>query len=401
MSRSKNILVITYWGFNSSILHSYALPYVRIIKKNLTAESKVFLFTLTPMSKNLNEEYLKAKEGFDKEGIKLINFTYAPFGWFMGLKFFYIFLSLIFLVFKNKIDYIHAWCTPGGAIGYIVSLFTGKPLILDSFEPHAQSMVETKTWKKDSVVFKILFRLEKLQLKKAVNVICAAEGMIAYSQKIYGIIKPKYYVKPACVDLELFSKKGKDLSIAPGLGADSLVCVYIGKFGDIYLSQEVFDFFKVASSYWGEKFKVLLLTNHSDEEVNTFCERSRLDRKIIIKLFVEHTSVPAYLSLGDFGICPVKPVPTKEFCTPIKNAEYWAMGLPVIITKNISTDSRLISENSIGYVLQDLNGKEYLNAVKKIDELMLEKGLDKKIRKIAETHRNYSIAEEIYRSIYS
>lgn len=401
MSSSKNILVITYWGFNSSILQSYALPYVRIIKKNLTKDSKVYLFTLTPGSKNSHKEYLKTKERFDKEGIKLVNFTYSPFGWMMVLKFFYIFLSLIFLVLKNRIKYIHAWCTPGGAIGYIVSLFTGRPLVLDSFEPHAQSMVETKTWKKDSFVFKILFKLEKLQLKKAVNVICAAEGMIAYSQKVYNITKPKYYVKPACVDLALFSKKEKNISIAPGLQPNSLVCVYIGKFGDIYLSQEIFDFFKVASSHWGEKFKVLLLTNHSDKEINTYCERSGLDRNVIIKLFVEHSHVPAYLSLGDFGICPVKPIPTKEYCTPIKNAEYWAMGLPVVITKNISTDSKLISDNNIGYVLQDLSNVEYLNAAKKIDELLTDKALDKKIRKIAETHRNYTIAEQIYHSIYS
>lgn len=401
MSKVKNILIITYWGYNSSILQSYTLPYVRIIKKKLSTDSKIFLFTLTPQSNNSDELFLKAKEEFNKEGIQLINFNYSPFGLLMGLKFFYIFCSLIFLVLRKRISYIHAWCTPGGAIGYIVSIFTGKPLVLDSFEPHAQSMVETKTWKKDSLMFKILFKLEKLQLKKARNVICAAEGMIDYSQKVYNVTKPKYYVKPACVDLDLFSKKEKNFSLAPGLSENSRVCVYIGKFGDIYLSQEVFDFFKVASSYWGDKFKVLLLTNHSDEEVNKYCERSGLKRDVIIKLFIEHTQVPAYLSLGDFGICPVKSVPTKEFCTPIKNAEYWAMGLPVVITKNISTDSKLISDNNIGYVLADLNNTAYLNAVKKIDELLIDGGLAKKIRKLAEVHRNYSIAENIYQTIYS
>ncbi|MBA2613912.1 MAG: glycosyltransferase [Bacteroidetes bacterium] len=401
MSRTKNILVITYWGFNSSILQSYALPYIRLIKKNLSSNSKILLFTLTPRSRNATKDYLKAKEDFNKEGITLINFNYSPFGFIMGLKFIYIFFSLIFLTISNRINYIHAWCTPGGAIGYIVSIFTGKPLILDSFEPHAQSMVETKTWKKDGFMFKILFKLEKLQLKRAVNVICAAEGMIAYSQKVYGLVKPKYYVKPACVDLDLFSKKEKDLSLVKELGQSSRVCIYIGKFGDIYLSQEVFDFFKVASSYWGEKFKVLLLTNHSDEEVNSFCESSGLNNKVIIKLFVEHKFVPQYLSLADFGICPVKSVPTKEYCTPIKNAEYWAMGLPVVITKNISTDSALIHDNNIGYVLNELNNEEYTNAVKKIDSLLQDKTLENKIRKIAETHRNYSIAENIYHSIYS
>ncbi len=400
MSRAKNILVITYWGYKSSILQSYALPYIRLIRKNLDPGSKIFLFTLTPYAHNTEKAYRETKEAYRLEGIELVNHDYKPFGLMMALKFFYLLFSLVLLSFKNRISYIHAWCTPGGAVGYIVSVLTGKPLVLDSFEPHAQSMVETGTWKKNSFAFKILYFLEKRQLKRAKTVICAAEGMIAYSKKEYGISKQHYYVKPACVDLQLFSKKPKNFSLVPGIVQESLVCVYIGKFGDIYLSQEVFDFFKVASAYWGPKFKVLLLTNHSDEEVAGFCRQSGLDRGVIIKHFVDHLQVPDYLSLGDFGICPVRPVATKKYCTPIKNAEYWAMGLPVVITKNISTDSQLISENNIGYVLQDLSTVEYMNAVKKIDELLKDKTLGEKIRKIAEKERNYAIARNIYTAIY-
>ncbi|MES2679857.1 MAG: hypothetical protein V4635_08235 [Bacteroidota bacterium] len=376
------------------------MPYLRIIKKNLQPGGTIFLFTLTPKSASTNGQYQKVKQNLSEEGIELVNYNYTPFGLLMGLKFFYILLALFFLSIKNRVNSIHAWCTPGGAVGYIISLVTGKPLILDSFEPHAQSMVETGTWKKNGIAFRILFRLEKLQLKRAKVVICAAEGMIRYSQETYGITKPVYYVKPACVDLELFSKKEKNYGLVNGISKDSVVCVYIGKFEDIYLSHEVFDFFKVAASFWGDKFRVLLLTNHSDKEVADYCHRSGLDPGVVVKLFAAHSQVPNYLSLGDFGICPVRPVPTKKYCTPIKDAEYWAMGLPVVITKNISTDSKLISEENIGYVLQQLNSSEYLNAVKKIAELLKDKTLCERIRKIAETQRNYSIAKEIYRAIY-
>jgi glycosyltransferase involved in cell wall biosynthesis len=398
---NKNILVITYWSYRSSILQSYAMPYIGIIKKNIGPAGKIFLFTLSPKSETGNDSNYEIKQTFKQEGIELVNFNYTPFGFVMGLKLFYILFYLVFLTIKNKINFIHAWCTPGGAIGYIISTLTGKPLILDSFEPHAESMVETKTWAKNGLAYKILFRLEKLQLKRASTVICAAKGMIDYSKKTYGIIKQQYYVKPACVDLELFSRREKDFSLIPGVDSNAVICVYIGKFGDIYLSQEVFDFFKVAASYWGKKFKVLLLTNHSIEEVTEFCRKSDLNPNVITQHFVDHKDVPAYLSLGDFGICPVRPVPTKKYCTPIKNAEYWAMGMPVVITKDISTDSQLITENNIGYTLQSLDEKEYLNAVKKIDELLVEKQLPIKIRKIAEVHRNYSIAENIYRIIYA
>jgi len=106
------------------------------------------------------------------------------------------------------------------------------------------------------------------------------------------------------------------------------------------------------------------------------------------------------MALGTFAICPVKPSPSKEFCAPIKNGEYWAMGLPVVIKKNISIDSKIISENNIGYVLDSTTKNEYLNAVKKIDELIKVKELKKRIRKIAVHERNFNDSRKIYESIY-
>jgi len=401
LSKSKNILVVTYWGFNSSILASYTLPYLLIIKKQLGPAGKIFLITLTAKDQVTETELSSTNIRLQEQGIELLNYNYNPFGFRMALRFVYILTSLIYKTLKLRIDVIHGWCTTGGAIAYLLSAFTRKPLVLDSFEPHAESMVETGTWRKDSLAFKILFKLEKLQLKRAVEVICAAEGMIAYSQKVYGLSKRRYFVKPACVDLNLFSKNEINFSLVEGINEHTVLCVYAGKFGDIYLTNEVFDFFSIAANYWGQRFKVLLLTNHSDIEIKNFCEQAQLNPSVVIKKFVPHKEVPAYLSLGSFGICPVRPVPTKKYCTPIKNGEYWAMGLPVVITKDISTDSDLITQQNIGYVLQELTKDEYLNAVKKIDALLIDNTLPEKIRKVAEAHRSYKIAEKIYSIIYA
>ena len=108
------------------------------------------------------------------------------------------------------------------------------------------------------------------------------------------------------------------------------------------------------------------------------------------------------MQAGDFGISPVKPVPTKRYCTPVKDGEYWAIGLPVVITKDISDDSQIIKENDIGAVLEDLSANSYQGAVKKMDALLQTDRviLSEKIRRIAATYRNYSIAENIYKKIY-
>lgn len=400
LSAPKNILVVTYWSYKSALIKTYTLPYVELIRDKLPAGSRIFLMTLTPEAETHAEDYEANRQALRTKHIELVNFTYKPFGLGMGIKLTGILWYLLRFIAREKIAVIHAWCTPGGAIGYILSRLTGRPLVLDSFEPHAESMLETNTWKRNGMAYRLLFKLEKLQLKRASEVICAAPGMIAYSQHIYGITKRRYFVKPACVDLDLFSRKNTKLLTIPELAPGSVVCVYAGKFGDIYLSGEVFDFFAAARTFWGDRFKVLLLTNQSDEEIRDFCEYSGLPVETVIKKFVAHHEVPSWMALGSFGICPVKPVPTKKYCTPIKNGEYWSMGLPVVITRDISIDSAIIEEQEIGYVLKALNSDEYLKAVKVMDALLQDPKLPGKIRMIAETQRHYNLADGIYETIY-
>lgn len=397
--KAKNILVITYWSFDNALIQTYTLPYLKQIKQQIYT-GKLYLFCLS-QNKQKSTAQLQQIEELKKEGIYLLEFTYVGFGLVMSVKLLFIINYLIWFCWLKNINYIHAWCTPGGAIAYPVSVISGKALILDSFEPHSETMVEGNTWKKNSLAYKVLFKLEKLQLRKAKEVICAAPGMEKHSQQVYGITKKRYFVKPACVNLDLFNPKRITEHQKLSLNLKNNVCVYAGKFGGIYLEQEVFDFFKVANDFWKGDFSVLLLTTQSDTEIKAYCQQSGFPFASIVKKLVPHNEVPHYMALGTFGICPVKPLPSKEFCTPIKNGEYWAMGLPVLITKNISGDSKLISTNNIGYVLEALTTENYLKAVKAIDALKTTAGLAEKIRLVAEKERNFANAAKIYKAIYA
>jgi hypothetical protein len=108
------------------------------------------------------------------------------------------------------------------------------------------------------------------------------------------------------------------------------------------------------------------------------------------------------MGLGDFALTPVRSVPTKRYCTPIKDGEYWALGLPVLINPDISDDSRIIAEARAGVVLQGLSTDSYRRAVLEMDALLAEghEALYQRIRPLAEKYRNFGIAETIYRSIY-
>ena len=40
-----NVLVLTYWSFPDALVQTYTLPYVRMIRRALPAESRLYLFT--------------------------------------------------------------------------------------------------------------------------------------------------------------------------------------------------------------------------------------------------------------------------------------------------------------------------------------------------------------------
>lgn len=400
MVKPKKILVLTYWDFNDALIQTYTLPYLYIITKYIPENSTIYLLTL-----NKNTSY---KINFYHPQIKIIQFQYIPFG--LKATFYYLYLLFylfIFILIKN-ITCIHAWCTPAGMFGYILSIITQRPLIIDSYEPHAEAMVEVGEWKKNSLPFRLLFYFEKKMTHHAKYLIATTQRMIteyAVNRYKYNPEKNNWYVKPACVNLDWFRPDyDKRLQFRKKLNLDNkIVGIYAGKFGGIYLEEEVFEWIKCAVQYWGDKFRFLILSSHSEEYIIHKCQKHNIETMYILLKFVPHKEVPYYLNVADFALTPVKPVYTKKFCSPIKNGEYWAMGLPVIITKDISDDSDIIQQHKAGVVLEYLTKESYIKSIKEMDEILQrdKSETQQKIRNLAFHYRNFENIEIIYQKIYN
>ena len=406
MNTSKNILVLTQWSFKDPLIQAYTLPYVYIIAKQLPLGSKIYLVTFEQEKLKISSSEKSAiKNMLAEKGIFLIDYNYSPFGIVSIIKWSGVLLNLFTLIFLKNIKFIHAWCTTAGSLGYVLSKLSGKTLIIDSYEPHAEAMVENNTWSSNGLKFKLLFFLEKKQTRHAKIFISATKGMHDYALKKYKINISNFYVKPACVDLSKFNVlKRKNPSLLKELKLENkIVCVYAGKFGGIYLTKEVFDFFAAAEKFWGDRFRVLLLTQHDKETLFKWANESNFNTDKMVIRFVSHELIPDYLGVGDFGITPVKPIPTKRYCTPIKDGEYWALGLPVVISNDISDDSEIIVNNNAGAVINKYTEENFKIALEKINNLLEEpfSSLSPRIENLARQYRNFSIAEDIYKKIYS
>ncbi|MBI3299547.1 MAG: glycosyltransferase [Elusimicrobia bacterium] len=402
----KNVLVLTYWSFRSGLIQAYTLPYVRMIARRLSSGGKVFFVTLEQDGLLVpKDSRAEVRAELAKDGIEWVPFHYARFGAGAIFKMAVTLIRLWWLSLYKGVDAIHCFCTPAGALGSLLSLATGKRLILDSYEPHAEGMLEYGVWKREGLAFRLLFALERLQTRRAAAVIATAPGMRDYALSRYGVALRGFHVKPACVDLEAFRPDRFDSDrLRRELGLDGkIVAIYAGKTGGTYLDREIFDLLKAASEYWPGRFRALFLTSDEPDIIYRFCDQARLDKSELLVRFVDHKDIPGYMAMADFAITPVKPVPLKRLCAPIKNGEYWAMGLPVIITPNIASDSELIAERRIGAVLTGLDQEAYRAAVREIDGLLQgrpRQELSETIRGIATEMRSMNLAEDVYTALY-
>jgi len=395
------ILVLTYWAYQEALVQTYTLPYLKIMAENKSLS--IWLVCLQPKGKTIDAAELEAiQSALASFRIRLVLLDYKPLSLAGLVNTGLIVLKLLIFTIKYKIDVIHAWSTPAGALGYVIAKTLSRRLVIDSYEPHAEAMIENGTWKKGGVPFRFLFWLEKKQTHYASSVIAATEGMREYARLKYGKnFTTNFFVKAACVDFNKFNIKNRDKEFRQSLNlTNKIVAVYAGKFGGIYLDTDFFRWVKVAVEHWGDKFRLLLLTNHSKQEILIYCKQFDIPSDAIYQKFVSHEQVPRYMGLADFAVTPVKPVPSKRYCTPIKDGEYWAMGLPIIIPDGISDDSDIIRKEEIGYVFKRLNEEEYLYSIIAIEKLISDSEVEQRITRVAEKYRSFEIARSVYQRVY-
>jgi hypothetical protein len=215
-----------------------------------------------------------------------------------------------------------------------------------------------------------------------------------------GVKSDSIMVMPCAVDQVAFSfdlEKRKAVRANLNISADCVTGIYVGKFGGLYYDAEAFRIFQYAFDFF-PKFKLIILTPDSVEETKKKLFKGGIEARDCHVLSVRHEEVAAYLAAADFAFALVKPSPAKKFSSPIKIGEYWAMGLPVLIAKEIGDDSAIIELNRVGATFEMSDLKPAFDSINEIlqgDKMIVRKT----IMGLAVGHRNFLINERIYRKI--
>jgi len=389
------LLYICYWGVDDALTKATVFPSLKIIEPYF---STVYLATIERQSGNTVE----APRGVIH--VPFRSLTFLPRLLEKVMDVFIFSCKLLWLVKTKKTDLVICRGSMAATFGVFLSKVAGQPFFVESFEPHADYMLEGSTWKRNSIEYKFQTWVEAQSLKGAQYLMPVTHNYAKYLIE-KGVLAEKLQVMPCCVDMRKFSYNKifrQQVRGELGISNRTVVGIYVGKFGDIYLNEESFVLFKRALDFFVDGFFLIILTPQNVHEVSNQLSRVGYPKEYYLVANVPHTKVPEYLSAADFAFSLIRTSPSRKYCSPIKNGEYWANGLPILLTKGVGDDEDIILQNKAGVILdveQENNSEVALAEIKDIIRQDREI-LAKKISLLADRHRNFKIIADGYSRIF-
>lgn len=311
-----------------------------------------------------------------------------------------IYATLRRLCEKYAIDLMICRSSLAGAFGHRIKRKLGTPYIVESFEPHRDYMVESGVWSRYDLR-SFIQSLHEGQQKESADFILPVSSNYVTKLIGEGIDRDKISLLPCCVDLQKFSFDTIVRNAMRDLHSyhdRDVVGIYVGKFGGIYYDREAFRIFREAFDYFGVRFQLILLSSDEHDGIRMRASQHTIPLERVVIRSVPHDEVNSWLCAADFAFCTVRPAPSRKFCSPVKNGEYWACGLPVVIEPGIGDDSDIIAGEGGGVVVREGN---YSAAFRKVEQLLAQgrSQLAEVIRSIAVQHRDPRRIVDIYREM--
>lgn len=388
------ILYVSYWGVNDGLSASTVLPHLKILGEFPEVESIVYCSIerndgdVTPVQiPKVMHVPLRSKTLGNVFATKINDFVKFP-------------MAVARLCAQHKVDLMICRSPMAGAIGYLATWRWKVPFVVESFEPHGISMVESGVWSFADPRYWIEAFFENRQKQRAKAIVTVSNH---YREKLIdeGLTPENVFCVPCCVSLADFSfnaSKREKIRLELQIAAATRVGIYVGKFGGIYYEKESFDLYRQAFNYFTD-FHLIILTADDHETVAQGLRSRNIDLSKVTIRKAPHLEVGHYLSASDFAFCTIKPVPSRLYCSPIKNGEYWANGLPVLVENGIGDDSEIIS-NEGGGVIIDMSSPYH--AFSRLED-MLKLGrvpLTIEISGLAKRHRSMDLVKASYREIF-
>jgi glycosyltransferase involved in cell wall biosynthesis len=393
--KKRRILFISYWSFREPLNAAAVFPYLRLLSEREDVESIHFVTMETSRDKLPSVRL---------EIAKVEHYAILPkWTWSYALSkmnmHFRTVMHLRKIVASKKIDLIFAKSSMAGALAHAVHVLTGLPYIVESFEPHSEYMHECGMWDKKDIRYRYSLFMEQRQLRHAMNIITVThnhrDDLLAAGED-----PDRIKVIPSTTDVDHFAFHPADreqIRRKFNIGNDSCVGIYVGKFGGLYYDKEAFRIFRKAYDHFNDLH--LLILSPMDRAV---IRASALEEGIPEDRFhvtvSPHAEVARYLSAADFAFSTIKPSSTNKYQSPVKNGEYWANGLPILMTDGIGDEYKLMRKGKGGSVFQP-DFSDLDEAFAQLRAIVEQPNHRAEIHELAIRYKSIDIARKVYDEI--
>jgi glycosyltransferase involved in cell wall biosynthesis len=289
----------------------------------------------------------------------------------------------------------HGRGTVPGVMAYFASRLTRRRFFYDSDGPLSQEYVDAGIWRAGSLAHQTTRWLEARCLRRADAVAVLTERRKA---EVQPLTRHEVTVLPCAVDINRFAHgPGVNRDFRRELALTGRLLVYAGKAGGWYLTDRMFDFAAAFRDAAGD-VSVLVLT---PEDPEPFL-RTAADRGLrCVARRAGPEEVPAYLAAADAGLSFRIDAPSQTACSPIKNGEYLASGLPVVTSAGVGDYSDLIAAERVGVVVSSLTADGLRASARQLLDLLKDPKLRERCQSTA--RRAVSLDDVVvprYRLIY-
>ena len=391
------VLYLVYWGAGEPLGQALVLPSVRRLAQ---LGAKVTLVTFDKAEDlNLREYMVAIRRELEGLGIRWVSLRYhkgpyapakvydAVTGWARSIA----------VQLGGRTDIVHARTFVGGLMGLVLSRLLRAKFVYHNEGFYPDEQVDGGVWAPGSRRHRIARRLEAQLYARADGVIVLSHRARATVKDLAPVWRKRtpVIVVPSAVDLERFRCARYVGGVRPG----GLRLVYTGSVGLRYRLDRAAQFAAVALQELGP-VSLRVLSRADRSVVEGILGASDLPRDSWSVGSIPHAVMPAELTQHDAGLFFLTEGLSEQGCSPTKIGEYWACGLPVVTTPNVSDTDEIVRRERVGVVVREHSEAGYSEAIRTLAKLLEDPELPARCRRAAETHYALAPACERQMALY-